>query len=459
MTLNVPQIGMTFGRDLMPQLDSIKGFLSFLDKKNINHYLRAIPAESLKSSQSEFDFSKVLNIIFTDKDNDPLIVSNDDYVLDGHHRWLATHNDPDKSHVQAYVIDLPILELYRVAKEYTSSLIKEDIDHKNFGPMLDSFVEFASKHLGIESLPKISLHKAGEEEQSSFGGYRPHARTISVHTKSRHPMDIFRTVAHELVHHRQNEQGQLEDVAISGETGSPIENEANAKAGQIMRHYAKHKPDSFGLGHVSESTERGTDLRFSEFMNNLGESMKHNNTPSQREWGKPSLTKIYSKDTPGEGKKARWKKKKKLEEDGVTSSASGKVGLPSSDGIGPEFGISSTPSTVGGMGGIMNGYPFNTYGISEELQAWASNPETIRIYEKKYGRNAWTKIEEALAQFKKEPPKKSKKTIKKIRENWEAIGKRDMGSVPSTSQDEIGEDKPVSKYKRKNVTTKNNKYR
>ena len=457
--LNIPSIGMTFGRDLMPQLDSVTGFLSFLDKKNISYQLKSIPAATLKSSQAEFDFSKVLNIIFTDKDNDPLIVSNDDYVLDGHHRWLAVHNDPDKSHVQAYVIDLPILELYRVAKEYTSSL-NEELDHKHFGPMLDSFVEFASKHLGIESLPQISLHKAGEEDQSSFGGYRPGSRTISVHTKNRHPMDIFRTVAHELVHHRQNEQGQLEDVETSGKTGSPIENEANAKAGQIMRHYAKHKPDSFGLEHVSESIKRGTNLRFSKFMNNLGESMKHNNTPSQREWGKPSLTKIYGDDTPGEGKKKKshWKKKKKLEEDGILGSASGKSGLPTADGIGPEFGIGGSPSTVGGMGGLLNGFPFNTYGVSEEtkgftkeLKAWATDPKTIRLYEKKYGKNAPKMMQEALSRFVNEPPTKPKKNIRKIRENWEAIGKRDMGTVPSTSQDEMSEDgiPPSKKWKKK----------
>ena len=444
MTIEIPKIGMTFGRDLMPQLDSVKGFLSFLSSKNIDYHKQKLSTDTLKSSQTEFDFSKVTSMMFDDAKTNPIIVSNDDYVLDGHHRWLADHNSGED--VEAIVVDLPILELYRVAKEYTSSLIKEEIDHKNFGPMLDSFVEFASKHLGIESLPKISLHKAGEEDQSSFGGYRPGSRSISVHTKSRHPMDIFRTVAHELVHHRQNEQGQLEDVSISGATGSPIENEANAKAGQIMRHYAKHKPESFGLGHVSESIN----LRFSEFMNNLGESVK--NTPSKHEWGKPSLTKIYSDDTPGEGKKPRWKRKKKLEEDGILSNASGSVGLPKADGIGPEFGIGSSPSTVGGMGGLLNGYPFNTYGVSEELKAWATDPKTIRLYEKKYGKKEATrKLMEAVCKFNSDSPRKPKKNIRKIRENWEAIGKRDMGSVPSTSQEEMGEDSPppAKKWKKK----------
>jgi hypothetical protein len=49
--------------------------------------------------------------------------------------------------------------------------------------------------------------------------------------------DIFRTLCHELVHHKQNELGQLHSKA--GETGSGIENQANAFAGMIMRDYGK----------------------------------------------------------------------------------------------------------------------------------------------------------------------------------------------------------------------------
>ncbi|MFN9955946.1 MAG: hypothetical protein ACK55I_22850, partial [bacterium] len=49
--------------------------------------------------------------------------------------------------------------------------------------------------------------------------------------------DILRTLGHELVHHRQNELGML--TMTSGETGSEIENEANVKAGIMMRDFGK----------------------------------------------------------------------------------------------------------------------------------------------------------------------------------------------------------------------------
>ena len=126
------------------------------------------------------------------------------------------------------------------------------LDHAKFGPMLDTFVQFASKKLGIQSPPQISLQKG--EMQTSFGGYSPQNKSIVVVTKNRHPMDVYRTVAHELVHHKQNEDGNLgKDIAAEGSTGSPIENEANAEAGKIMRWFAKKNPDSFKSGQIVES--------------------------------------------------------------------------------------------------------------------------------------------------------------------------------------------------------------
>jgi predicted kinase len=137
-------------------------------------------------------------------------------------------------------------------------VVKEDytdigeLDHKKFVPMLDTFVQFASKKLGIKSLPSMRLEK--EPMSSSFGGYNPAEKSIVVITKNRHPMDIYRTVAHELVHHKQNENGLLgKDIRKEGSTGSPIENEANAEAGKIMRWFAKANPNMFKSGYVTET--------------------------------------------------------------------------------------------------------------------------------------------------------------------------------------------------------------
>lgn len=116
---------------------------------------------------------------------------------------------------------------------------------------LDDFVQFACDHLGIDEPPPIELipEKSDAIENSSFGGYIPSEQRIRVNIAERHRADVYRTLAHELVHHRQNLDGRLDEN--SGKTGSDIENEANAVAGIIMRNYARANAES-----LFESVER-----------------------------------------------------------------------------------------------------------------------------------------------------------------------------------------------------------
>jgi hypothetical protein len=132
--------------------------------------------------------------------------------------------------------------------------LREEITHKKFGPMLDSFVSFASEKLGLETMPKVRF-KDESDDYNSFAAYNPSNHELSVHTKNRHPMDVFRSVAHELVHHKQKEEDRIgKDIAKEGETGSDIENEANSEAGKIMRWFAKENPDMFKQTHIVEET-------------------------------------------------------------------------------------------------------------------------------------------------------------------------------------------------------------
>lgn len=248
--IEIPSVGMTLSRDLMPQLDDPSSFLKHLkDKFDIQCLVKTLDTKNLKSTQSEFDDLKIKQIMFSKKPKNPILVSTDGHVLDGHHRWIADHNTTGKT--KAYVIDHPVLELRKKAQDFSS--LSEEITHKEFGPMLDSFMSFASDKLGIKSMPNLR-YKGEDDAFTSFGGYNPSEKSIVIHTKNRHPMDIYRTIAHELVHHKQNEDGELKDVSKDGKTGSPIENFANSKAGEILRHFAKGNPDCFKLTGLVEST-------------------------------------------------------------------------------------------------------------------------------------------------------------------------------------------------------------
>jgi hypothetical protein len=56
---------------------------------------------------------------------------------------------------------------------------------------------------------------------------------------------VCRSIAHELVHHKQMLEGRLKNTALDGQDGSPIENEANSTAGIIIRKYGKLHPEIY----------------------------------------------------------------------------------------------------------------------------------------------------------------------------------------------------------------------
>jgi pyrimidine deaminase RibD-like protein len=104
----------------------------------------------------------------------------------------------------------------------------------------EDFLPLAMSVLEIDKLPPIKIVKDVPGSQPSFGGFDQNSGIIYLQITNRHPLDIFRTLAHELVHFKQDTEHKLDDG--SGETGSPIENEANATAGIVMRHFNKKYP-------------------------------------------------------------------------------------------------------------------------------------------------------------------------------------------------------------------------
>ena len=106
------------------------------------------------------------------------------------------------------------------------------------------FLKHCIKSLGITTAPSIRLvPEIGSSEHPTFGTFDPESNTIKVAYKGRHIMDVLRTLAHELTHHKQREDNRIKPG--DGDTGSDIENEANAQAGVLMRDFADHNPGLF----------------------------------------------------------------------------------------------------------------------------------------------------------------------------------------------------------------------
>ena len=124
-------------------------------------------------------------------------------------------------------------------------LLKEEVpapeQKKSKGRIIGEFIKFAKDRLRLISIPfNIKLVKDGEFATTfkSFGGFDPINNDIFIYVTNRSTPDILRTLAHELVHLKQRQDGYIGGPE-DGATGSDIENEANAAAGILLRDFGK----------------------------------------------------------------------------------------------------------------------------------------------------------------------------------------------------------------------------
>jgi len=121
--------------------------------------------------------------------------------------------------------------------------LTESVDKNS---LFEKFMSYACQELQIKNPPTFEVRYEFGEEQPSFGAYVPSKHHIFINPSNRNMVDILRTLAHELVHAKQNELGLL--TPESGETGSEHENDANSIAGILMRDYGKQNPNIYNIG-------------------------------------------------------------------------------------------------------------------------------------------------------------------------------------------------------------------
>ena len=118
----------------------------------------------------------------------------------------------------------------------------------------------------IEPLPKLVIKDGDSENAKNFFGrtayYDPNTQEIVLYTEGRHPKDIVRSYAHEMVHHTQNLEGRLGNIQTTDTTEDEdldqIEREAYLNGNMIFRNWTdsidgdvsssiNEREDHFGL--------------------------------------------------------------------------------------------------------------------------------------------------------------------------------------------------------------------
>lgn len=107
--------------------------------------------------------------------------------------------------------------------------------------MLENFIGFCKEKLEINSMPPKIIIFERKTEDMTTGGYNPNTKEITVLGGRRMFVDVLRTVAHELTHHKQNERGNLFELMeeYPEDLYSPYENEAYEKSGNIVKEWSR----------------------------------------------------------------------------------------------------------------------------------------------------------------------------------------------------------------------------
>jgi hypothetical protein len=106
---------------------------------------------------------------------------------------------------------------------------------------LSMFLKFCRDELDITNDIRVFLLKKDNNLNLTTGGYSPKDKCVYTIAEGRQVADILRTIAHELVHQKQDLQGKIKGNIP--DIGGVIEDTANAIAGRLVKMYV-NKYDS-----------------------------------------------------------------------------------------------------------------------------------------------------------------------------------------------------------------------
>jgi hypothetical protein len=124
------------------------------------------------------------------------------------------------------------------------SKMNEGVEGPEDVQKIKDFIKWSYKTLNMQKpYPKITISKNTEVAQAGHHTGVHKGNNIWVYVGNRNLIDIFRTIFHELTHHRQMQLNMIKDG--DSYPGSPIEMLADMAAGKYIKVYGKDHPEMF----------------------------------------------------------------------------------------------------------------------------------------------------------------------------------------------------------------------
>ena len=112
----------------MPQIhkNDYNEFIDYLKDNGAEFTKQTMPAKQLKATQGEFSDAGVMKQIdkhLRGEPRKPVIASQDNYIIDGHHRWLVAWNTGDT--VDVFKVNIDADELLKLVKKFPKTTYKD----------------------------------------------------------------------------------------------------------------------------------------------------------------------------------------------------------------------------------------------------------------------------------------------------------------------------------------------
>lgn len=137
-------------------------------------------------------------------------------------------------------------DVINIHKNYLkkSPTLKEDVTSDEDMEKINDFIKWSMEQLHMKKpYPEIKLSKDTEQAKKGHHTGVHSGDEIWVYIGNRNLIDIFRTIFHELVHHRQYQLNMIKDG--DSYPGSPIEAMADMMAGKYIKIYGKQHREIF----------------------------------------------------------------------------------------------------------------------------------------------------------------------------------------------------------------------
>jgi Zn-dependent peptidase ImmA (M78 family) len=102
------------------------------------------------------------------------------------------------------------------------------------------FIKFVNDELSLNQPFRVKLVNQRDDDLRTYAYYNASNGDVKVYCKDRGLADVLRSIAHELIHHHQNQVGKLDKP--TQDIGGEIEDEANSVAGQLVKKFGYENP-------------------------------------------------------------------------------------------------------------------------------------------------------------------------------------------------------------------------